>query len=111
MEIVNSSRINTEVIEEMLSDFGRKTEDVVRFLGFSTLCKRTREERGLTIKDVSRELKVPQYRLKAIEEKMVEQILPDVLNQYVDFLGLQECFEKWAENNPAVYQKIVDKQK
>lgn len=41
-------------------------KDLIRFLPVSRRCQKAREEKGLTIKEVTSSLKVPQYHLRSI---------------------------------------------
>lgn len=82
--------------------FGSDLEDIVRFSSLGRRCAERRAELGRTVKDVALELKVPQYRLKAIENGHVKDVVPDVLGAYVAFLGLGAWYERWAKANPRV---------
>ena len=60
---------------------------------------------GMSIKDVSKELKIPQYRIKAIEESSVGGIQYGFLERYVSFLGLETWFREWSEDNHDLLEK------
>lgn len=73
------------------------------------MCRMRREEKGIRFKQISSALKIPQYKLKAIEENSVMNIVPEVLNRYVDYLGLGEEFGKWLEENSEVYEGLGER--
>jgi transcriptional regulator with XRE-family HTH domain len=59
-----------------------------------------REATGLTIKEVASRMKVPQYRLNAIEKGNLSEFKADVLQKYAEFLDLTKWLDKWAATNP-----------
>ena len=68
----------------------------------SALAARFQEKRvaqGQTIKDVAAHLRVPQYRLRAIENGRVSEITPEILAKYSIFLGLDRWCTRWANAN------------
>ena len=79
---------------------------LVRFMHVSHLCKTRRDQMGLSIKEVSSQLDIPQYRLKAIEGNQLSTIVPAFLGRYVEFLGLEEEFQHWLEKNQDVYESL-----
>lgn len=79
---------------------------LIRFMGVAGLCRARREEKGLSFKEISSALKIPQYKLKAIEENSVMNIVPDILDKYIEYLGLGEEFGKWLEENREVYEGL-----
>jgi transcriptional regulator with XRE-family HTH domain len=66
-----------------------------------------REKLGFSIKEVAGKLKVPQYRLKAIDNPKESEILPDILLKYVKFLGIELWFEKWKDANSELAKKLA----
>jgi hypothetical protein len=79
---------------------------LVRFMHISKLCQARREEMGLSFKDISTELKIPQYRLKAIEGNSIQSIAPAIFDRYIEFLGLQDEFQEWLKENRDVYEEV-----
>jgi hypothetical protein len=77
-------------------------EEIARFLPLARRCTEAREARGLSLKDVSQKLGVPQYRLRAVESAASRELLPDILERYVDLLGLRSWFAKWCRANRAL---------
>ena len=81
-------------------------KDMIRFQPISEMCRHEREKKELAIKDVSRELGIPQYRLKYVEEASVDNIYPDILEKYVDYLGFRDWFNSWKKCNTDVYGRL-----
>lgn len=77
-------------------------EWTVRFMAVSSRIKERRGALGLSIQKIARLLKVPQYRLKAIEAGHRREILPEVLDAYLDLLRLKPWFGKWRKANPGM---------
>ena len=83
----------------------QRSKDTIRFRPVEVACKEAREKMGLTVKQAAEQMKVPQYRLQAVEENRSE-IRVDILERYIEFLGLREWFSTWVANNLDVYQRI-----
>ena len=47
---------------------------LVRFIPLSSLCRNRRKEKRLSIKKISSQLRIPQYKLKYIEEDSINHI-------------------------------------
>jgi hypothetical protein len=84
----------------LTSGLGVRAEDGIRFHAVATKCSISRESRGVTVKDVAATLRVPQYRLKAIERCSLREVRGEVLERYAAFLELDEWLSKWAAANP-----------
>ncbi len=91
----------------MLSESGLNPNHLVRFLSMASLCRCRRQEMGLSLKEASQQLKIPQYRLRAIEAGMLPQIAMASLHSYVQFLGLADQFAHWQRDNTDVYDEIA----
>ena len=91
----------------MLSASGLNPNHLVRFLAIASRCRRRRQEMGLSLKEASQQLKIPQYRLRAIESGMLPQIALASLNAYIQFLGLAGQFTRWRRANKDVYDEIA----
>ncbi len=83
-------------------------DHMVRFQYISNLCKNTREQMQISLKHVSEKLKIPQYRLKDIEDTSLKTIMPDVLEKYVEFLGLTDAFRDWLKDNRDIYKSLQE---
>ena len=79
--------------------FLSSAEDTVRLQSLRSRFRQARESTGLTIKEVSTRLKVPQYRLKAVEEGPLSEIDSTIFTRYSDFLGLDQWVSQWVESN------------
>lgn len=85
---------------------GISVEDTLRFLPVGRKCQAAREGRGSSIKQVAAELKVPQYRLKAVEDGGFRQLDPVVLKKYISHLGLTRWFRRWKNANVELAGKL-----
>jgi hypothetical protein len=99
----------SSLVEQCGGDNWQK--DLVRFMPVSRSCKEAREKKGLSIKEAALALKVPQYRLKAVEGERAISIDPGVLEEYIKFLGLHSWFDNWIRANPDVYARLKQKAK
>jgi ribosome-binding protein aMBF1 (putative translation factor) len=86
--------------------FMNSIEDMIRLQSLAKRFNNEREAIGLSIKEVATRLKVPQYRLRGIEEGKNSEIKPDVLKAYTDFLGLRDWVAKWSEVNEELARKL-----
>ncbi len=77
-----------------------------RFMYICDLCTKTREKKELSFKDISKDLKIPQYKLKYVEESGLNNIEPEILDKYIDYLGLRSEFSEWLKNNRDVYEEL-----
>ena len=82
------------------------SKDVIRFNPVGNECGKVREQKGLSIKAVSAQMKIPQYRLSAIEKSDIKYIQPAVLESYIDLLGIREWFNGWMHENADVYGRL-----
>jgi len=84
---------------------------MIRFKPVSEMCQNGREKKGLAFKQIALSLKVPQYRLKDIESSSVKNIKVDILEKYIDYLGLRDWFKLWKKHNLDVYNRLLKKEK
>jgi ribosome-binding protein aMBF1 (putative translation factor) len=98
--------ITKKALEMLKDSFGdnpyfntRSMEDIVRWSSLRSRCEKEREKRGLSLKDVSRRLKIPQYRLKAIECGELRALRPDAVREYFRFLGIDRWEARWRRSN------------
>jgi len=85
---------------------GLNANQMIRFMYIGSMCRSNRERKALDLKSISKQLKIPQYRLKAVEASDVGGVLPEVLEQYADFLGVGEVVEVWKEENEDIWDFI-----
>ena len=82
------------------SEFGVSMHDTVRYGSLGAKCQEAREKRRLTLKEISAELKIPKYRLQAIEgERGGGSFSADVFKKYIAFLGLGRWVSQWKSKN------------
>jgi hypothetical protein len=79
--------------------YGLDAEEHLRFMSVARSLIKRREAKGLDIKTVARQLRVPQYRLRDIEAGNVDGIVPDVLIAYVKHMQLTAWFGRWKKAN------------
>lgn len=84
----------------------QSVESTIRIGSLARRCQAERERLGLTLKQAAAQLKVPQYRLKAIEDGHISEFRGDILMKYRDMLGLHDWIERWAEANPGLARKL-----
>lgn len=77
----------------------QSTEKIIRWSSLRARCEREREKRGLSLKDVSARLKIPQYKLKAIEYGELETFEPVMAKNYFHFLGIERWVARWRRAN------------
>lgn len=80
--------------------------DMIRFRVAADKVRRTRQKKGITLKDLAHKMKIAKYKLEYIEEGRVKDINIDLLNQYIDHLKIRKWFEKWKRHNLDVYKRI-----
>jgi transcriptional regulator with XRE-family HTH domain len=85
---------------ELAQGLGVHLDDVVRFLAVKSRCVAAREKAGLTLQDVAKQLRVPQYRIRDIESGHLNRITPSLLREYIELLGLTAWYEEWSLSNP-----------
>ena len=88
----------------LLGSYGVNVQHIVRFQYISRICQKARKLKKLTIKKVSAQSKIPQYRLKAIENCSIVEIRADDLDKYIEFLDIEELFKLWLKKNKDVYE-------
>ncbi len=88
------------------ADLAVDLEITIRFAAVAAKCRESRELRGESIKDVAAQLRVPQYRLKAIEEPRAAEIDAEMLRRYIGYLGLGSWFSRWKRANRILAQSL-----
>ena len=96
-------------INKIIDESGLNANHMFRFQYIAYICRKAREERGMSFKEISTELKIPQYRLKAVEKGVPESVESDILQKYIKFLGIQNEFEDWLRDNRDVYDGLGDR--
>ena len=88
------------------ADPAHSVESTLRIGSLARRCKDEREASGLTFQQAAVRLKVPQYRLKAIERGDILEFRSDVFAKYQDLLGLHDWVERWAGANPSLARRL-----
>ena len=96
-------------LEAAAKRFELDPADMIRFHAVSERCRQERSKRCLTLKQASAQMSIPQYRLKDIESSRMGNILPDILEQYINYLGLDGWYASWKDNNIDVYKRLLKK--
>ena len=94
-------------ISDMLDNLNINPSQIVRLRYIADLCRSTREQKNLSLKEVSSVVKIPQYRLKAIEECSISEMFLDDLEKYIKFLDLEDIFNSWTKENQDVLDSIA----
>jgi hypothetical protein len=94
-------------VVEALEAHGIDVRDQVRFQAVATRCMEAREARQLSLKEAAAGLRVPQYRLRAIEQVRVQDVVVDVLERYTELLGLGAWLRRWRTANPELAQRLA----
>ncbi len=90
-----------------LKTYGIDMDATLRFASVAEKCRAAREERGVSLKQAALKLKVPQYRLREIEDGRLPAIDGAMLNAYVELLGIKQWFFRWAKQNRALHAKLT----
>lgn len=81
-------------------------EDHVRYWAVSTRLAMLRGQREESIKQVAAALKVAQYRIKDLERDSPDAVQSEILVKYVQYLGLDAWFRKWAAANSDLWGRL-----
>ena len=76
-------------IGSMISEFKLNMDHMVRFIPLAKYCQRKRGALKLSLKEIGAKLKVPKYKLQAIEDTSLNQVKHDILIKYIKFLGIE----------------------
>ena len=85
--------------KEMLVLSNINPEDSIRIQSLTRTFQNAREVGNQTLKDVSGKTKIPQYRIRAIEEGNLSEIKPTFLKQLSQYYDLDEWCSRWADKN------------
>ena len=84
---------------EIIKSCGLVMSDTVRWGSLRARCEEEREKRGLSLKDISSDLKIPQYRLRAIEQGTLREMKAELAHRYFRYLGIESWVKRWARGN------------
>jgi hypothetical protein len=85
---------------------GVKLKDGIRWSSLADRSKQARARRGLNIKDVSTQLKIPRYRLTAIEQGRLSEVKPEIALRYFQFLGIESWVKRWSRANLVLAKRV-----
>jgi transcriptional regulator with XRE-family HTH domain len=91
----------------LVKSYGIDVEEEVRFTAVAKRCVEERAARGWSLKEVARQLKVAQYRLRDIEAGHVRSVDPEVLHAYVSHLGLESWYGRWKRSSPDLATRLT----
>ena len=80
------------------------SEDSTRWHALAARCRQARGARG--IRDVSVALGIPQYRLRAIEGGLLQEVRVDLAYRYFHFLGIDAWVADWCRANRGLATRI-----
>jgi hypothetical protein len=83
--------------------------EILRFISFSNRLKRERESKGMMLKEAATQMKVPQYRLRAIESGEINNLNPGILRRYISLLKTSAWSREWAWANPELAVELEPK--
>jgi len=94
-------------LAEVADRMGHDLEAGARLRSLRAKCTEAREKKGLTIKDVAQQLKVPQYGIKDIEGAgRIDGDGADMLRRYVELLGIGRWVKRWVAANEELAAKL-----
>ncbi|MFQ5915728.1 MAG: helix-turn-helix domain-containing protein [Nitrospinota bacterium] len=93
-------------VVDLMRQYGVNIKDNLRFQSVAVRLREAREERGMSLKAAAAALRVPQYRLRDIEEGRVKQISGHILQAYVEFHGLKRWFARWRRANSKLATRL-----
>ncbi len=77
---------------DLMERYEIDVEANLRFMSVASRVQEVRQKKKLDLKEAAAALKVPQYRLRDIEQGRLKHIVADILLQYVHLLGLKTWF-------------------
>lgn len=104
MDVITTSMPS---LKGVLDKYNINPKDMIRFQPVPEMCQSEREKKKVSLKQIALSLKVPQYKLRNIESSSIKDIKADILESYIDYLGLRDRFESWKKNNSDVYSRLL----
>jgi predicted GH43/DUF377 family glycosyl hydrolase len=98
--------LGPEIVGAMKS-YGIDMDASLRFSSLAAKCRAAREEKGFSLRQAALKLKVPQYRLREIEDARIKAINGTLLRTYVEFLGIEQWFSRWAKQNRVLHARVT----
>jgi len=79
-------------------------EHIARCIPLAERCRQSRTEQGLTLGAIARTLKVRVAELQQIESAEITEIKPEILQNYVSHLKIDEWYSAWAQANEGIIE-------
>lgn len=95
------------MLGELSHRYGFEIEDSVRFGAVANRLREAREARGMDVKAAAKAVRVPQYRLRYIEECSVKNLRASDLRAYIEFLGSEKWFAQWTRANKKLAARLA----
>ena len=89
----------------IIDKFAKDYADNILFMAISEKIIAVREKRNLTIKEISKILKIPQYKIKYIEDSNLKEIKTKFVEKYLHFLNLEIDYNKWTKKHKDIVEK------
>jgi hypothetical protein len=83
----------------VVGPWSHRLEDVLRWSSLKARCEQARADRGVSLKDVAKVLRLPKYRLEAVESGRLNELLPEVARRYFQFLDIEAWVRRWSRAN------------
>ena len=80
-------------------------EDMVRWSAVAARCRQVRDTRGWSTKDAAKTLKIPHYRIEAVERGPVPGYDLECAVRYFRLLGIETWISRWARANRALARR------
>ncbi len=93
-------------LTEKFNAVGLDSEGIIRYMPLGQKIRKARERKRMSVKEASAALKIPQYRIKAIEEGSFSQIDPEFFQIYARFLGIEDYVESWSGENAELAEEL-----
>ncbi len=91
--------------EYLIDKVTKNYADNILFKAISEKIIKAREKRNLTIKEISKILKIPQYKIRYIEESNLTEIEIKFFEKYLHFLNLEIDYNKWTKKHKDIIEK------
>jgi DNA-binding XRE family transcriptional regulator len=90
----------------VVGPWSHRLEDIMRWSSLKTRCEQARAERGVSLKDVAKALRLPKYRLEAVESGRLNELLSDVARRCFQFLGIEAWVRRWSRTNRELARRV-----
>jgi len=81
------------------------TEDMIRWQAVRSMCERARAERSLSTQDAAKALKIPHYRIRAVEDGPGPSFTLEHAARYFRFLRIETWLGRWVRANPELARR------